>query len=147
MLNFLRAAPRCFVCLPVRLRRHELLSLASAAGFELQADSHALWITADSESRDIFVSPGDRFWIGTHRRVLISADCPVTVILSGEADRATSLTVIRANGQRESVYPHATLARDAALISTEDPSEARRSSFELRQVAARRRGARLSELN
>jgi hypothetical protein len=35
MLDFLRAPPRRFVYLPVRLQRHELLSLTSAAGFEL----------------------------------------------------------------------------------------------------------------
>jgi hypothetical protein len=35
MLDFLRAPPRRFVYLPVRLQRHELLSLISAAGFDL----------------------------------------------------------------------------------------------------------------
>ncbi len=105
MLDFLRAPPRRFVYLPVRLQRHELLSLTSAAGFELQADAHAVWITADTELRDTFLSPGERFRIGTQQHVLISADCPVTVIVSGEASRATRFNVIRANGERESAYP------------------------------------------
>ena len=63
MLDLLRATRRCFVYAPVRLRHRELLSMASAAGFELQADSEALWITVDSESRDIFLAPGEQFRI------------------------------------------------------------------------------------
>jgi hypothetical protein len=38
MLDFLRAPPRRFVYLSVRLQRHELPSLISAAGFDLSCD-------------------------------------------------------------------------------------------------------------
>ncbi len=139
MLDLLRATRRCFVYVPVHLRHRELLSMASAAGFELQADSEALWITVDSESRDIFLAPDEQFRIRTQGRVLISADSAVTIMVSGEADRVTSFTVIRANGEREDIYPPAALACDVAPILAADPSAARRRSFELRQIAAGRR--------
>jgi len=38
MLDFLRAPPRRFVYLPMRLQRHERQSLISAAGFDLSCD-------------------------------------------------------------------------------------------------------------
>ena len=38
MLDFLRAPPRRFVYLPMRLQRHELPSLISAAGSDLSCD-------------------------------------------------------------------------------------------------------------
>ena len=147
MLDLLRATRRCFVYVPVRLRHRELLSMASAAGFELQADSGALWITVDSESRDIFLAPGEQFRIRTPGRVLISADSAVTIMVSGEADRVTSFTVVRTNGEREDIYPPAALACDGGPILAADPSAARRRSFELRQMAAGRRCARRSELD
>ena len=122
MLNFLKATSRCFVYVPVRLQARELLSLTSAAGFELQTNAFALWMTVDSESRDIFISPGERFRIGAHRRVLISADHPVTVTISGEATRTTSIEVIRASGEQERAYPpQPAAARDEAPIWTPDP--------------------------
>lgn len=105
MLSFLNATSRNFVDVPVCVQRWELLSLTSAAGFEVHADAHTLWITADHESNDIFLSPGERFRIGAHRRVLISADHPETVVVSGKASRATRIEVIRANGERERAYP------------------------------------------
>jgi hypothetical protein len=145
MLDLLRATRRCFVYAPVRLRRRELLSMAWAVGFELQADSEALWITVDSESRDIFLAPGEQFRIRTEGRVLISADSAVTIVVSGEADRGTSFAVIRANGEREDVYPPAALSCGVAPILAADPSAAGRRSFELRQAAGRR--ARRSELD
>ena len=147
MLDLLRATRRCFVYMPVHLRHRELLSMASAAGFELQADSEALWITVDSESRDIFLAPGEQFRIRTQGRVLISADSAVTIMVSGEAERLTSFAVIRADGEREDLYPPAALAYDVAPILAAHPSAARRRSFELRQIGAGRRCARRSELD
>jgi hypothetical protein len=126
MLDFLRASRRRFVDVPVRLQRHELLSLTSAAGFDLQVDAHALWITTEAKASDTFLSPGERFRIDTHQRVVISADCPVTVTMSGEAGRATRFNVIRTNGERESAYPQPAPVNDAGAILSMAPGHSAR---------------------
>jgi len=122
MLGFLKAASRRFAYVPVHMQRGEMLSLTSAAGFELQADASALWVTADGEPRDIFLSPGERFRIGAHRHVLISADHPATVTVAGQATRATTIEIIRANGEHVRAYPSRTTPeREEAPIWTPDP--------------------------
>lgn len=123
MLDFLTATSRCFAYVPVRVQRGELLSLTAAAGFELQADASVLWMTAAGESRDIFLSPGERFRIGAHRHVLVSADHAVTATVAGEATRSTTIEVIRANGEHVRAYPSKpTSQRREAPIWIPDPA-------------------------
>ena len=122
MLEFLRTTNRCFVYMPVRIERGEMLSLVAASGFELQSDADALWISTECEPQDVFAGAGERFRIVNQRHVVASADRATTVVVSGDATRATRIDVVRPDGERVGIYPpEPEREREPAIRPTVEP--------------------------
>jgi len=57
----------------VQLPHRGLFRLPDAAGVELTCSSGALWVTLDSDPRDIVLERGERFVTSEHRPALIYA--------------------------------------------------------------------------
>ncbi len=75
------------VCIAAR----GLLEIADVAGVQLSCSDGSVWLTLDSDSRDIVLEPGDVFFSTEHRRALLYAFDAATVALRPAAgERAAS---------------------------------------------------------
>ena len=58
------------------LPKHTTFTLADASGVAVSCVDGSVWITLDSDIRDIVLAPGERFSSDAHRRALVTALAP-----------------------------------------------------------------------
>ena len=59
-----------------------LLTLPDAAGIGIECRSGTVWLTLDHDPRDIVLNAGERFEGDAHRRALVSALEPASVVIA-----------------------------------------------------------------
>ena len=57
----------------VSLPKRSVFAVPDGAGVGIECRSGSVWVTIDSDTRDIVLEPGERFESTDHRRVLVSA--------------------------------------------------------------------------
>ena len=86
-LTFSSIASRFHVSLPKR----SVFAVPDGAGVGIECRSGSVWITIDSDTRDIVLEPGERFEGDDHRRVLVSALEPSCITVSDAQPAAMPL--------------------------------------------------------
>lgn len=66
----------------LELPAHTLLTLPDAAGLCIECRSGTVWVTLDRDPRDIVLSAGERYEADMHRRALVSALEPSSIVVS-----------------------------------------------------------------
>ncbi|WP_395319433.1 DUF2917 domain-containing protein [Variovorax sp. UC74_104] len=86
-VTFSSSTSRFHVSLPKR----SVFAVPDGAGVGIECRSGSVWITIDSDTRDIVLEPGERFEGGDHRRVLVSALEPSCITVSDARPAAMPL--------------------------------------------------------
>ncbi len=77
--------------LDLSLRQDTMLRLPDAAGVQIVCRSGTVWITLDSELRDIVLEAGERFAGTEHRHAVVTALAPSCITVSAAPALARSL--------------------------------------------------------
>ena len=86
-VTFSSSTSRFHVSLPKR----SVFAVPDGAGVGIECRSGSVWITIDSDTRDIVLEPGERFEGDDHRRVLVSALEPSCITVSDAQPAAMPL--------------------------------------------------------